>query len=196
MTQKVVIERAGDFIRVEAPFNSFFVAEARPLGGRWHAPAWLFDARNEKWVRDLAYRIYGQDGVRKNLCTIRLEWVEDWWNTCGPLSLHGRTLARATGRDSGATVGDGVMLLQGRVKSGGSLKNWQTQITEGSVMIVRDFPREIAEQCIGETDRGFVCTIEEEPAAAQSPSKADLDSERKRLMERVAEIDAALLAAA
>lgn len=43
------------------------------------------------------------------------------------------SLCRAFGRDSGAVLGDGVMLIKGKISSGGSRVNWETVVYEGTV---------------------------------------------------------------
>ena len=44
----------------------------------------------------------------------------------------GYTIAKSTGRDSGATLGEDVYQVEGKISSGGSIKNWYTVIKEGS----------------------------------------------------------------
>lgn len=69
---------------------------------------------------------------------------KDGWQ--GPVEVAGRTIARAWGRDSGAKLGDGVVKLQGRVGSGGSMKNWETVVDAD--VVLHDCPRKVAEKLI------------------------------------------------
>jgi hypothetical protein len=62
----------------------------------------------------------------------------------GAVELFGRTIAKARGRDSGAKLGDGIILLNGSVDSGGSVKNWTTDVDEAA-FIIKDFPQPATE---------------------------------------------------
>ena len=66
----------------------------------------------------------------------------------GPIVLLGRIIASARGRDSGARVGEGVAFIDGKPQSGGSVKNWTTEISEGSIFVVADVPTTL----LGELD--------------------------------------------
>lgn len=54
--------------------------------------------------------------------------------------LAGRVIAGARGRDSGVTIGNGVVLVSGEIKSGGSVKNWLTVVKSESVFRILDLP--------------------------------------------------------
>jgi len=51
----------------------------------------------------------------------------------GSISCLGVTIAKASGRDSGAFIPNSVCKISGKTSSGGSVKNWLTIISEGSV---------------------------------------------------------------
>ncbi|GAG61276.1 unnamed protein product, partial [marine sediment metagenome] len=61
------------------------------------------------------------------------------------LDFAGYTICRAQGRDSGADLGDEMSLLKGTITSGGSVKNWNSKCTDGSVLRFR-IPTEILEK--------------------------------------------------
>ena len=124
----------------------------KKLGGRWDAgsKAWVFDPRDEVRVRELCAKIYGTDGSAPvELLTIRAPaevcdtkgggaGLEAW--------LAGRQVARAFGRDSGAKLGEGVVLVSGGFSSGGSVKNCKVTWKAGTVFEIRDVPRALAEK--------------------------------------------------
>lgn len=188
----VQITISGSVLSVASPYNSNFVAAAKRLGGKWSNGAWVFDARDEQRVRDLCRTTYGTDGVASDLVTLRMSFREEARGYCEAVEICGRTVARATGRDSGARLGDGIVLLQGSIGSGGSAKNWETRVAAGSVVLVRDFPRAEAERLIakmeaGQSKRDYA--IEPETPAVDREALA---AERARLVARIAEIDALL----
>jgi hypothetical protein len=135
-------------IVVEAPYNKRFIQEARKLNGKWTPPVWRFDARDTERVKDACRDAYGDDGETADLVTLRLTTREESRTYCDSFCLHGRPLVRAFGRDSGSRLCDGVILLDGSVSSGGSRKNWATVISAGTVLLVRDFPRQAAEALV------------------------------------------------
>lgn len=183
----ISIKTAGGALECRSPYNSIFVERARNLGGKFRGGAWYFDARDESRVRELCREVYGSDGDSSDTVTLRIEWQEDRANTCGPLAVSGRTIATAFGRDSGAKLGEGVVVLSGGFSSGGSVKNWQTKVAAGTVVLVRDFPRSMAEALSSNKYESRQYSIEPE-----SVDRAALDSERARLLARLAEINANL----
>ncbi|GAN46095.1 hypothetical protein ABID82_001607 [Methylobacterium sp. PvP062] len=88
---------------------------------------------------------------------------KDSWRS--PVEVAGRLIARAFDRDSGAKLGDGIVLLSGNVTSGGSRANWKTIVS--ATVVIHDTPRKVYEKALvmgytGVTDvRLFVPDVEE-----------------------------------
>lgn len=186
MRQHLTKSVTGDTFPVTAPYNSEFISAAKRLGGRWDAPEWVFDARDEARVRALLIECYGTDGEIADLVTIRIEWTENESAKRASIEANGRTIARADGRDSGARLGDGVVLLDGEFGSGGSRANWTTTARAGTVVLVRDFPRAAAQALVAAPGRERQYSIEPEAPAVDADA---LRAERERLVARIAEID-------
>jgi hypothetical protein len=181
----VAIETNETGVTVTAPYNSGFIDGARKLGGKWNPPSWVFDTRDEVRVRALYYDWYG---TWDDLCTLRITWSEASSVAQGPVSVHGRDIAKAFGRDSGAKLAAGVVVLAGGFSSGGSVKNWVTRVSAGTVVSVRDFPGHVARALASDQPaEKRVYAIEDEGV-----DRAALTAERERLVARIAEIDAAL----
>lgn len=147
---KIEIETTGRTTSAKTPFNPDFPARAKRIGGRWDsvAKAWLFDARDEDKVRKLCVALFGTDGspeTAADVLTVRAPAkVCDWQQTS--LWLCGRKVASVLGRDSGARLGDGVVLLAGKFSSGGSMKHPRIERSEDAVIELRDVPRAMAEK--------------------------------------------------
>lgn len=191
----VQIKSDGQNISVYSPYNPDFPRAAKQLGGKWDpaARAWTFDARDEQRVRDLCVEIYGTDGNTPtgDLITIRVTVKPDsrWYADKGGLFFAGRCVAYARGRDSGARLGDGVVVLEGGFKSGGSMKNWTTKCSDdGAVFEIRDVPRAKAIEA-KEASASYIDSVE---IIEQNVSKSALEEEKQRLLARIAEIDALL----
>ena len=150
------IETNGTKLAVTAPYHPDFPTRAKKIGGRWDAGSktWTFDARDEARVRKLCVDVYGTDGsplAPEDLLTVRApaSVCERRHSTFGgsrPTSfwLASREVAHARGRDSGATLGDGVVVLKGGFSSGGSVKNPSCTYRDGTVFELRDVPRAAA----------------------------------------------------
>jgi len=186
---KTTITVSNSTVSVNSPYNTDFITAARKLGGKWVSPEWEFDIRDEQRVRDLCRDVYGTDGITTDLCTIRAEFGPSDNAGREPITVFGRVVARAYGRDSGAKLGEGVVLLSGGFGSGGSMKNWETTAKNGTEVLIRDVPRVAVQTAI---DGGATwLSIEAETAPVDH---AALTREREKLMARIAEIDAALYA--
>lgn len=184
-------------VRVESPYNAKFVASARALGGKWTAPCWAFDIRDDDRVRELCLQHYGEDGRTCEHVTLRAVFLPGIGALGDSIYLAGRVIASAFGRDSGAKLGSGVVLLSGGFGSGGSAKNWKTvtNSAEGATVLVRDVPRAIADRLMTpgglDGERADSVTIEPESPVVDRQALTD---ERARLVARIADIDAILAA--
>ena len=124
-----------------SPYHPEVPPAARRLGGRWTGDAWRFDARDEASVRELARSVYGTDGDdNAPIADARLTVTETVRTLRGSVYFGGRAIASATGRDSGAWLGAGVIQLTGSSpRSGGSSRRWETLLAPGTYE-VRDVP--------------------------------------------------------
>ena len=138
---------------VESPYNPILPAEAKKLGGRWSAnlKKWVFDVRDKELVQSLYRNIYGTDGTTEvSTVTIRITWAEEQSSRNCNLFAAGRQIARVFGRDSGAKLGDGVVILQGKIFSTGSRNNPALGVKAGTVVQLRDVPVLAAEKAKAE----------------------------------------------
>lgn len=140
----IKMEVAGGRVMIYSPYNRTFVAKAKKLGGKWMAAgkAWTFDERDADRVKALVGDVYGHFfDADVELVDVRITSSEIVEADRKPIYCGPREVARAWGRDSGAKLGAGVVQLEGRVYSGGSVKNWDTRASAGSIFEVRDFPK-------------------------------------------------------
>lgn len=144
----IQITQSGTDLLVRTPHaNVNFNKRIKDMGGRWESPAWRVDARNAALVRAALKRSYGGDGEGEpDTVSLQCHVEKDAWH--GPVEVAGRVIARAFGRDSGAKLGEGVVRLSGTVKSGGSMKNWETIVD--AVVVIHDCPRKVAEKAMAD----------------------------------------------
>lgn len=96
-------------------------------------------------ARKIMKEVYGRDDKPTKTVSVRVCLGKTLYEYGGPVTLFGKTIASAWGRDTGAKVGDGVAFEQGFPKSGGSVKNWVTEVPEKSIIIIHDVPLESVE---------------------------------------------------
>ncbi|MEU1078194.1 MULTISPECIES: hypothetical protein [unclassified Streptomyces] len=174
---------------VRSPYHPGWPSEARALGGKWNAAekAWVFDARDEERVRQLARDTYGTDGTPDPAGTVSVQIpVLDVQASVGqPATLwqYGRTIATRFGRDEEPRLGEGVVLISGGFKqSAGSHRYIHLGPVDDEVTIVevRDMPRSVA------IDHNLKIVGEDKP------DREALKAERERLTARITEIDTLL----
>jgi hypothetical protein len=145
MNNRVKIIESEGRLLVYSPYCAEFVSDAKKKGGRWDSEhkAWSFDARALELVKTILIDNYGTDGTPCELVTVKVRAKKAISELQGSVAIMGRVIARATGRDSGAKLGEGVSMVSGEVKSGGSRANWCTWIQEGSEFLIYDMPKTI-----------------------------------------------------
>lgn len=172
--------------KVLTPYNASFVAKIKRVGGkRWNGleKCWEIPTSEIDTVRGYMMDVFGEtDLAEGEKVTIQVKFNSDAEKCCESITLFGKTLARAYGRDSGATVGEDVTLISGTITSGGSMKYWTTVIREGAVFKVRNVPRAALEK-----DTGLDVDIE----VLETPGldRAALEEEKAKLLSRLEEIE-------
>lgn len=163
-------------IAVKSPYNAVFVARARKLAGKWDPTTrrWVFPAEVTDAVRNALRDVYGQDDQPTRTVRLRVHYeraVDD--GSSGDVTVAGRQVARAFGRDSGAKLGDDVVVLRGGFSSGGSRKNWVITVRDGTVFDLLRIPEAIAHRLEGE--HPDLCRIVS-PEGAEPIDDAAVDS--------------------
>lgn len=148
----------GNVAEVYTPYNAEFVSKIKTtIGGRkWNSTkkCWTVPETAVNQVRELMYQCYGRTDVDEGeTVKIRVTVTNEIKNYGAPITIFGKTIAKAYSRDSGARVGDDVVFCVGAPTSGGSRNYWCTQIDEGCVFEVNDVNVNMI------TDLDF-CTVE------------------------------------
>ncbi len=181
--------RPENRISASVPFNVAFNARAKSRGARFDGESrtWIFHGDDLEWLKETCRDLFGSDGEgTTEVCTLRVVFRSMEWQKHGPVTFHGRTLARAFGRDSGAKLGEDVAIEAGEVTSGGSVKNWETRIEAGTVLLLRNFPKTKAEALVAEEPEDYSIIA---PATAPAIDVKELEAERDRLAARILEIE-------
>ena len=158
MMMDVRIEISGSKLVATSPYHPDLPTQAKKLGGKWDRSrkAWTFDPRDEQRARQLYREIYGTDGENQDMPLVDL--LVDMDKVApedSELYLAGRLVASVRGRDSGATLGRGVIFDQGELWSTGSTKYPRIGWKQGTRLLVRDVPAGIARETASEWADGI-----------------------------------------
>lgn len=109
-------------------YNAWLVSDCRKLGGKWdeNAKAWIFSSIVSDRVDELDVE------YNAKIVNVEITAKKDLSKGRGSIDFCGYSIARATGRDSGAKLSTGVYEISGKIGSGGSQKSWHTTIANGS----------------------------------------------------------------
>lgn len=186
MTEIIKIERNENKICVESPYNPLLPERAKNLGGKWDRSrkVWVYDIENESYVREMYKEMYGEwPGEAVELVDVRVKLNDDILVNRDSIYFAGRLVARAHGRDSGARLGDGVIVTEKSFTSGGSMKNWCTVGRAGTIFKMREVPRTKVQEEIDKNNGVFEIEI------LSGIDKEALQAEKAKLLERLAEIE-------
>lgn len=125
------IKSAGICTLQHDRYNKTLHSKCKQLGGKWDSEscAWIFSGLVENEVEDLD-EIYNSE-----LASVELSVNHDGvYSHTDAVYIAGYKAAQAFGRDTGAKLSDGIAVISGGFTSAGSMKNWCTQVREGTVI--------------------------------------------------------------
>ena len=130
---------------VHTPYNYDFVQGMRSVNrARWNEreKAWVAPEIFIPQIRKIMFAAYGETDAEpaEDKRTILLRFLQTVYEQNKPVTIYGKTVARAFGRDSGAKVGTDVAFSVGSPTSGGSNKYWMTIIPEGCEVVLHNVP--------------------------------------------------------
>lgn len=143
-----IIEADNKIIVGDTPYNELFVDMARDLAGKFVNGSWVFDIRDKNAVLEACLYAYGENGIITNKCDIKVTLADDV-SLCyctKPFVMFGRTIARVYNRDSGAVMGDGVVVNSGGFTSGGSAKNYRVCHHDNTSFTLRDVSKVLVDE--------------------------------------------------
>ena len=179
----ITITDTEDNTILSSPYNEEAVKRARELHGRfdYQTKTWRFDKRDHDRVVALARDVYGySEDPDTPTVTVRVN-AEDHRDDDNGIRFAGRTIAYRPSRDGRVRLAENVVVVEGHFpESSGSMKS-PTVLGVGDhvVLEVRDIP-------------STSLTLEEDSYTIVDGAKERrqvLEDEKKRLLERVRQID-------
>lgn len=128
-------------IIVDTPYNLVMIDKFRKIGGKWKNGEWVFDY--DKNVYDSLVMYINNHffcNILSKKIKAKITFTETVSSKKSPVLFYGFSFSTARGRDHGSKVGDGLKLIDGNIKSGGSFINWTSIVEKGSVFIIDEFP--------------------------------------------------------
>ncbi|MFN3802464.1 FlxA-like family protein [Belliella pelovolcani] len=189
MSQQIKLEIIGDKVKVITPYHADFVNSCRRLRGRFSEGAWWFDDSVLEYVREAMMDFFNTTGeISFEEVSLLVKNYSEYGDRA-PVTLFGRIIAKAFGRDSGARLGDDIVLIKGEINSGGSVKRWSTRVMEATFEIQR-FPKPATElpEVKKAIEEGWVELIERKKKRPAEDIQAEID----QLEERIAQLKAEL----
>lgn len=181
---KIVVENGK--ARVYTPYNKEFVKAIKNIGqAKWQDGAWVVPANMVDAVRAIMMDIYGETDISTTeKVDVKLTFSEGVDAYRSAVTIFGKTIARAYGRNSRVDVGDDVAFIKGAPKASGSVNNWNTRIPEECVCIVSNVPETMLNE---ELPEGVTAEV-----LKKTVDRKALEEEKERLLARIAEIDSLL----
>lgn len=180
---KITID--GDKAYLSTPYNADFVKRIRNVSGaKWDPTriAWRIDAAAVDDARAIMRDVYGEDDQTSGKkVKVKLHFSRRTYAYRGSVTIYGKTLSKASSRDSGAWSGEDVSFIAEAPESGGSMKNWASVVPEGAIVILHNVPESMLDQALPEG-----VTMEIMDAGIDRDA---LTAEKSRLLARIAEID-------
>lgn len=135
-----IVTDDGETTRVYAPYHPKFVEKMHSMGAKWKNGAWESDILDADDFREAMMPIYYRTDEPCETVAVKIVAKSRMKEYGGAIFFADRMLCVASGRDSGAKLGDDVALVKGEIDSGGSLKNWTTVIKEGATFKLKEVP--------------------------------------------------------
>lgn len=181
---KIIV--SGNHATVYVPHNADFSKAMKYVAGAKRNPqtgAWEIPADAVLACREIMQRIYGETDLAclENKVTVRVTFKTRVIAHRSQVTVFGKTVARAYGRDSNVTVGTDVAFVVGTPEPGGSKINWTTEVPSGSVVILTNVPEGMLSS---EVPGGIEFEVIDSP-----PKLNILKDEKERLLERIKKID-------
>jgi hypothetical protein len=173
-------------VEIYTPYNKEFVQKIKGIGeARWNGKCWIINEENLNVARKIMRDVYGYSDIEANE-TVSVEVItkEEVYEHTEDVVLLGKVLSHAIGRDSGGYPGEDVAYVKGKAESGGSRSNWISIVPENSKIILRNVNKNIYDKYMQNPDERYEIHLIENKV-----NKKQLQQEKERLLERIAEID-------
>lgn len=158
----IKLQEVNDKILVTTPYNGEFISDLKQSisGIKWNGSEWEIFKNAEDVLLNLLKKHYSYI-PNSSMITVKITSLRTIEKKCDSVYFRGYPIVRATGRDSGAKVVNGTNLLDGKITSTGSVKNWYTTVEKDSTFKI-EIPKSVIESEFDDEDDWKIEIIEEE----------------------------------
>lgn len=185
---EIEVKIRDDKAMLYTPYNPEFVKRIKKFSdARWNSgeKCWTIDESNLDAARVIMKEIYGYaDNEINEKVTLKIHVKESVSKKHGDVILFGKILSHATGRDSGARSGSDVAYIHGSAYSGGSVKNWESVVSEDSEILLHNVNKNLYEEYLENPQEEYEIEV-----VTDSIDSAALKQEKELLLKRIKEID-------
>ena len=190
MDIKIVLGSSS--INIYTPYNKVFVIKIKNIGSaRWNSSnkCWTVPKEYIDNVRNIMVDVFGYSDIDRNeTIDVKIKFLEDSFACKESIRVFGKDISSAYNRDSGARVGRDVVLISGKIKSGGSAKCWRSEVSAGSVFYLSKVNKNIFEK--EKDDLPYKIEILEIREDMEEIS--ELIAEKEKLLARITQINRVL----
>ncbi len=128
MAMEIVITENSAF--VFTPYNADFIAAIKKISGAkfmHDLGAWRVHAKSVESVRYIMRKVYGEDDLNPaEKIDIKITFEDDYESGIHKgITMFGKQIGYANGRDASGKLGDGVDLLEGNIYGIGSRQDYK-----------------------------------------------------------------------
>ena len=181
------IEIENGKAKIFTPYNDEFVERLQGFGGaEWTGKCWTVPEHAVDEVREVMLEIFGENDINvSEKVKVKINFKEEVFRAKGPVTIFGKSIATARGRDGNARISEDVVFIKGKAHGGGSRVNWGTVIDEGSIVTITNVP-------VTKLDDPNLPEGASFEVIGEYINPDDLRKEKKRLLERIEVIDECL----
>lgn len=148
---KIEIDSNMNLAHIYAPYHNEFRKQISYINGaQWDSTlkCWIVPAGAIMGIREIMRNIFGYDDITEaiDVVDLRLTANRTIRHSHDDINFCGKCLCHATSRNSGGSCGADVVYIQGFPSSGGSMKNWESVIPAGAVILVNNVCRNFFEE--------------------------------------------------
>lgn len=178
-----------EIANIYVPYNKEFISEIKNIGSaKWNSDekCWTVPEEYIDNVREMMVHIYGYSDISKNeTVKVTVKFLEGVAETKDSVKIFGKDVSKATSRDSGARVGENVVLVSGKIESGGSRVYWESQVEEGTIFSLSRVNKNVFDK--GKNNPPY--KIEILDVKDEVERKSELIAEKEKLLSRISEIN-------
>lgn len=176
----------GDYLEVYTPYNIEFITCIKTSigGSKWNPEkkCWIVPSESLAEIRQLMLMYYGKNDIETpDYVSVKLTFSEPIYGSPKGITIFGKTVARAYGRDTVGAIDKDVAYIKGQPLSGGSRNHPLAWIDKGAEIVLHNVPKPLLKSEIPESIKVEVVNNQEPvpPSSLQYLTNKQAELERE-----------------